>query len=50
MLNHHLNREAGKPTFANMMLHLLRQELKDHDEMMKRTRPRGHADHPNYKR
>lgn len=50
MLNHHLNRETGKPTFQNMMLYLMREEVKKYDDLMKRTRPRGYPDHPDYRR
>lgn len=50
MMNHHLGREAGKATFQNMMLHLMREEVKRCDELMRLTRPRSYPDHPHYKK
>lgn len=50
MLNHHLNRDTGKPTFQNMMLFLMKEEVKKYDDLMKRTRPRGYSDHPDYRK
>ena len=50
MLNHHLKRGMDKPTFQNMMLHLLKEELKRQEEIMKWTKPKVRPDHPDYRK